>query len=65
MRRIQEKGSERKREEGKGMGERRQGTIGLDMGRRSAADVIVRRVRLRKEEDGMRKLSEFCIKIKF
>lgn len=47
------------------MGEKRQGTIGLDMGRRSAADVIVRRVRLRKEEDGMRKLSEFCIKIKF
>lgn len=33
----------------------------LDRKRRSAVDIIVRKVRLRKEEDGMRKFSNLCI----
>ena len=48
------KESERKRE-----WKRRLGGITIDE-RRSAANIIVRKVRLR-EEDGVRKFSEFCI----
>ena len=49
------KESERKRGEWK----RRLGGITIDE-RRSAANIIVRKVRLR-EEDGVRRFSEFCI----
>lgn len=42
------------------MEERRLGGITVDE-RRSEANVIVRKVRLREEEDGVQRFSEFCL----